>query len=414
LSKFIYGIDFGTSNSVLAILDTEKNEVVKTIGENSIIYFKDEKELYIGKLAIQKYIQNNQQGRLLKSIKTLLPQPNFTFTYIFGKKYTAEDLIVLILSYLKKQADEFVGEDIQEVVMGRPVVFSEDKEKDQLAEKRLLNATRKAGFEKIWFQYEPIAAGFLYEQSIQKPELVLIGDFGGGTSDFTLMKLKNSRVSQGQRKEDILKTGGIHIGGDDIDAAIMWNKLVPYFGYGLKYDSYGKSLDLPVHIFRTLCEWEQMAFLKEGNLRRSLDTYYLYTNRNEAIQRLMTLIDKNLGFSLFQSIEKAKINLSDAAKSEIHFHHYNIEIDELLVLDELNRFIQPDIQKIETFILNFMKSLSISTGEINNIFLTGGTSSLSAVRSIFERIFSKEKLREGDNFNSVAQGLALSYNFLKT
>jgi hypothetical chaperone protein len=157
-----------------------------------------------------------------------------------------------------------------------------------------------------------------------------------------------------------------------------------------------------------------MAFLKEGNLRRSLDTYYLYTNRNEAIQRLMTLIDKNLGFSLFQSIEKAKINLSDAAKSEIHFHHYNIEIDELLVLDELNRFIQPDIQKIETFILNFMKSLSISTGEINNIFLTGGTSSLSAVRSIFERIFSKEKLREGDNFNSVAQGLALSYNFLKT
>jgi hypothetical chaperone protein len=414
LSKFIYGIDFGTSNSVLAILDTEKNEVVKTIGENSIIYFKDEKELYIGKLAIQKYIQNNQQGRLLKSIKTLLPQPNFTFTYIFGKKYTAEDLIVLILSYLKKQADEFVGEDIQEVVMGRPVVFSEDKEKDQLAEKRLLNATRKAGFEKIWFQYEPIAAGFLYEQSIQKPELVLIGDFGGGTSDFTLMKLKNSRISQGQRKEDILKTGGIHIGGDDIDAAIMWNKLVPYFGYGLKYDSYGKSLDLPVHIFRTLCEWEQMAFLKEGNLRRSLDTYYLYTNRNEAIQRLMTLIDKNLGFSLFQSIEKAKINLSDAAKSEIHFHHYNIEIDELLVLDELNRFIQPDIQKIETFILNFMKSLSISTGEINNIFLTGGTSSLSAVRSIFERIFSKEKLREGDNFNSVAQGLALSYNFLKT
>lgn len=414
MSKFIYGIDFGTSNSVLAILDTEKNEVVKTIGENSIIYFKDEKELYIGKLAIQKYIQNNQQGRLLKSIKTLLPQPNFTFTYIFGKKYTAEDLIVLILSYLKKQADEFVGEDIQEVVMGRPVVFSEDKEKDQLAEKRLLNATRKAGFEKIWFQYEPIAAGFLYEQSIQKPELVLIGDFGGGTSDFTLMKLKNSRISQGQRKEDILKTGGIHIGGDDIDAAIMWNKLVPYFGYGLKYDSYGKSLDLPVHIFRTLCEWEQMAFLKEGNLRRSLDTYYLYTNRNEAIQRLMTLIDKNLGFSLFQSIEKAKINLSDAAKSEIHFHHYNIEIDELLVLDELNRFIQPDIQKIETFILNFMKSLSISTGEINNIFLTGGTSSLSAVRSIFERIFSKEKLREGDNFNSVAQGLALSYNFLKT
>jgi len=413
LSKYIYGIDFGTSNSVLAILDTNRNEIVKTIQENSILYFKDEKDLFIGKQAIQNYIQNNQQGRLLKSVKTLLPQPNFTFTYIFGKKYTAEDLVVLILSYLKKQADEFLGEDIKEVVMGRPVVFSEDLEKDRLAEKRLLNATKKAGFEKIWFQYEPIAAGFLYEQSIQKPELVLIGDFGGGTSDFTLMRLKTSDIQSVHRKDDILKTGGIHIGGDDIDASIMWNKLVSYFGYGLKYDSYGKSLDLPVHIFRTLCEWEQMAFLKEGNLRRSLDTYYLYTNRNPAIQRLMTLIDKNLGFSLFQSIEKSKIDLSHADRSIIDFHHFSIDIDEELVLEELNKFIQPDIQKIEQFILNFMNSISISSGEINNIFLTGGTSSLSAVRSIFERIFSKDKLREGDNFNSVAQGLALSYNFLK-
>lgn len=412
MASHIYGIDFGTSNSVLAALNKDSKEIVKIDGESSVIYFHNSDEFFIGKAAVEKYVSHNMQGRLLKSIKTLLPQPGFTFTYIFGKKYTAEDLTCLILSHLKNKADAFLGENVKEVVLGRPVVFSDDPAKDKLAQKRLENAARKAGFEKIWFQYEPIAAGFLYEQSISHPEIVLIGDFGGGTSDFTLMRLDKAKATSAERKSDIVCTGGIHIGGDDFDASVMWHKLVPYFGYGLKYDNYGKKLDLPVHIFRTLCEWEQMAFLKEGNIRRSLNEYYHSTNKNPALQRLMLLIDNNLGFSLFQKIEKSKIELSEKGTADIIFHQDIIEINENIELQEFNQFISKDIQKIESFLTSFLEKCNTRTEEINHVFLTGGSCSLPAVTEIFRKKFNKQIIHSGDNFTSVAQGLALSYFYL--
>lgn len=410
MSSFIYGIDFGTSNSVLSILDTNKKEIVKTFRQSSLLYFKDNKQFFVGNESIQQYLTNNMNGRLLKSIKTLLPQSSFSFTYIFGKKFFAEDLVALVLSFLKNEADQFLGEDIKEVVLGRPVVFSEDPVKDKLAENRLLSAAKKAGFEKIWFQYEPIGAGFLYEQSIPKPETVLIGDFGGGTSDFTLMRLDKNNSTQKDRKCDIIKTGGIHIGGDDFDAAIMWNKLVPFFGYGIKYESFGKMLDLPVHVFRTLCEWEQMAFLKEGKIRKQLDTYYLYTNKNVALERLMSLIDNNLGFALFQTIEKSKIELSEKEKTEIHFNQSNINIQEVLEHEEFKRFTDQDIEKIDAFLENFLKS---TTTPVDKVFLTGGTSSLKGILELFRKRFSPEKIFSGDNFNSVAEGLAWSFYSIK-
>jgi hypothetical chaperone protein len=412
LTKHIYGIDFGTSNSVLAALNTGTKEIVRLNSQSSLIYFQDAGNIFIGNQAIEKYISNNMQGRLLKSIKTLLPQSSFSFTYIYGKKYTAEDLVSLILAFLKAEADRFLGEDVKELILGRPVVFSEDKECDKLAEKRLLMAAKKAGFEKIWFQFEPIAAGFLYEYSLEEPETVLIGDFGGGTSDFTLMQLDKNKIHLRDRRGDILKTGGVHIGGDDFDAGIMWNKLTPYFGYGLKYDSYGKMLDLPVHIFRTICEWEQMAFLKEGKIRKQLDNYYQYTNKNPALHRLMSLIDNNLGFSLFRTIEKAKISLSASEISGIDFNQADIEIREVLGLEEFNLFIEDEIHKIGMFLTKFLQEVHMDPEQIDHVFLTGGTSSSAAVMKIFNERFPHHKIHRGDNFNSVAQGLALSYFYL--
>ena len=409
MANHVYGIDFGTSNSVLAIVNTSSRQLVNTLSENSVIYFRDAETHYIGKQAVREYLEHNMQGRLLKSIKTLLPQPGFTFTYIFGKKYTAEDLVYLILSYLKRQADALIGEEVDEVVLGRPVVFSEEAAKDKLAEERLITAAKKAGFNKIRLQYEPIAAGFLYEQSVQKPETVLIGDFGGGTSDFTLMKLDRARQGQSDRRQDIIKTAGIHIGGDDFDSAVMWNKLTPYFGYGLKYESYGKMLDLPVHIFRTLCEWEQMAFLKEGRLRKSLDAYYLQTNKNAALLRLMQLIDNNLGFSLFQSIEKAKIELSANDHTPLQFTSGSISINDVLERQAFDACIQPDINRVDDFLDSFLTSAQTNTTDIDNVFITGGASSVAAVLAIFLKRFPSDKVHAGDNFNSVAQGLALSY-----
>lgn len=405
--KYIYGIDFGTSNSVLAILDADSRQIVKVFTESSLLYFSEGKECYIGEKAVLQYISNDMKGRLLTSIKTLLPQTSFTFTYIQGKKYTPQDLVALILIELKKKADDFLGTQVSEVVLGRPVVFSEDPQKDAAAEKRLLEAAGKAGFTNIFLQYEPIAAGFQHEQSISKQETVLIGDFGGGTSDFTLMRLGNP--TQQDRKTDIIRTGGVHVGGDDFDSAIMWHKLVPYFGYGLYYESGGKMLEIPVHIFRTLCQWEQMAFLKEGNLRKKLDVYYSYTNKAPSIQRLLDLIDLNLGFSLFQSIEKSKTGLSDNALSHIHFQKASIFIDETLELSEFDRYTNKEVQIIEGFLEQFLAAEGIKAEKIDHVFLTGGSSQLLSIRALFLKKFDPRIIRTGDNFNSVAQGLALSY-----
>ena len=407
--KYIYGIDFGTTNSVLAVLDVQTREIVKVFKESSLLYFNNSKDCFTGDEAISQYISNNMQGRLLKSVKTLLPQSAFTFTYIYGKKYTPEDLVSLILSILKSRADEFTGADVSEVVLGRPVVFSEDPIKDAIAEKRLLNAAKKAGFEKIWFQYEPIAAGFMHEQSLDKPETVLIGDFGGGTSDFTLMRLGNKKTGFQDRREDILNTGGLHIGGDDFDAAIMWHRLVSCFGYGLTYESFGKMLEIPVHIFRTLCQWEQMAFLKEGTLRKRLDTYYIYTNKHPSIKRLMNLIDLNLGFSLFQSIEKTKISLSSNDRVHLPFDSEDIKIDEIILQSEFNDYISKEVQQVAEFLDNFMEKQGEEVNQIDHVFLTGGSSLIEAIYEIFVKEFGAGKIKRGDNFNSVAQGLAWSY-----
>jgi hypothetical chaperone protein len=411
MSKYIYGIDFGTSNSVLAILNTANGEIVKIFKESSLLYF-DQTHCSIGEKAIRDYIGNNMKGRLLKSVKTLLPQSSFSYTYIFGKKYTAEDLVARILIELKQMADAFVREEVKELVLGRPVVFSDDILKDQIAEKRLLKAAEQAGFNQIHLQYEPIAAGFLYEQTLSKEETVLVGDFGGGTSDFTLMKLGKTRTSYTNRSGDILKTGGIHTGGDDFDADIMWHKLVQYFGYGIQYESSGKMLDLPVHIFRTLCQWEQMAFLKEGQLRKKLDVYYSYTNKNDAVKKLIEMIDNNLGFALFQAIEKSKINLSEQTESKIIFKQGNIQIDQTISRKEFSDFTHVNVKKVEMFLDKFLKESGTTVEMIDSVFITGGSSLLEPIQHIFLERFGAQKMQSGDNFNSVALGLALSHQYL--
>jgi hypothetical chaperone protein len=225
------------------------------------------------------------------------------------------------------------------------------------------------------------------------------------------MRLGKDKMKSGDRKTDIIHTGGIHIGGDDFDAQIMWNKLVPYFGYGLKYDSMGKMLDLPVHIFRTLCEWEQMAFLKEGKIRRKLDEYHRYTDYNPAINRLIFFIDNNLGFSMFQDIEKAKIKLSSETMAEIIYEKSLIDIKVEIALDEFNQFIDKELNKIDSFISTFLEEAKLKAEDVDNVFITGGTSSIGAVAGIFNKKFTKEKIHSGDNFNSVALGLALSYYY---
>ena len=416
MSKYIYGIDFGTTNSAISIIDTTTNEIVKTFNESSLIYFpqpeerRSELQYFVGKEAIEQYVTNNMHGRFMKSIKRVLPRSGFKETRIFGKKYTAEDLVSLILKYLKTKADNYINSEVKRAVFGRPVVFDENPEKDNLAQQRLLKASKLAGFEEVAFQMEPIAAAFTYERLIKKSETVLVADLGGGTSDFTLMKLNPKKLNQTERKDDIIGQGGIYIGGDNFDSAIMWNKGTPHFGRGLTYKDFDTVVELPKSLFLNICSWEKMNFFDTLRLKNALDKFYFLTGNNSRFQNLRTLVKNNLGYSIFQSIEKAKIELSQLETVNFTYSSHEIEIEEPISISEFsNEIVGNDIAKIRTYLLDFLSKSDIKNDTIDTVFMTGGTSLVKPIRDFIIDLFGEEAVKSGDNFNSVANGLAYSH-----
>ena len=415
MSDIIYGVDFGTSNSAIAIMQDGKETIVHEESradntESSILFFPqwDTGVHHVGDEGVRQYIDSGMNGRLIQSIKSILPDPSFKFTWIHGERYEIEDLIALIIMHLKIKADKSIDQKITKAVFGRPALFSENPEEDKIAEERLRAAAHKAGFDEVHFQLEPIAAAFSYEMKISKPETVLVADLGGGTSDFTIMRLDPQKIHLKDRKADMLATGGIHIGGNDLDAQIMWHKLVHHFGYGARYKTWNKWLELPVHIFRRLCEWERIPFLKARDTQEMLRRFLRSTDNKEAVARLITLIEKDLGFSLFKAIEKTKKNLSSHDSSVIDFDKSDITIHEPLILDEFNQLIYEQVVKIDEYLSSFMSKASISTKDIDTVFITGGSSLVPSLRNIFAGKFGKNKIRSGDTFTSVASGLALS------
>ncbi|WP_435356200.1 Hsp70 family protein [Emticicia sp. SJ17W-69] len=420
MSKFIYGIDFGTTNSALAILDTDSNHLVKLFTIPSLLFFPEPtkpKEIVIptvGNDAISLYVQNRMRGRFMKSIKKVLPNKSFIDTKIGSKSYRAEDLVALILIHLKKMADDFIGENITTAVIGRPVVFDENPEKDALAQERLSKAAKIAGFEDFFFQMEPIGAAFTYERQITKQELVLVADFGGGTSDFSLMQLNPDAIHKADRQADMLAQGGIYIGGDSFDSDIMWTKGTPHFGRGVKEEfTPGKPLDLPLSYFHNICSWERMNFLDSLRMRISIAKSYNFSGKDYRVKNLQTLIEDNLGYVLFKQIEKVKIDLTVIDNAVFEFNEHEISINEPISIQELqDEIIDKNVEKIENYLQEFLDLNKINNKDIDVVFMTGGTSMVRPLRNIFMKRFGENNIKSGDNFNSVAMGLAYSYKML--
>ena len=415
MSKFLYGIDFGTTNSVLSIFDEEKKEIIETISIPSILYFSDSYspskplEYCVGKEAIEAYINEGMKGRFMKSIKRVLPRSNFIETRIHNKSFTASSLITLILKELKERADKIIGYDCQKAIIGRPVFFDEISSNDDLAQKRLLKAAEGAGLREIRFQYEPIGAAFAYEKTITKKEKVLVADIGGGTTDLTLIELDPLKTNDKDRKSDILATGGIYIGGDSFDSAFMWDKGTPYFGRGVTYESMpGKVIDVPPSFFHNICTWEQMNFFNGLKVQNDLRKYYCYTKENESLKKLITLTENNLGYSIFQSIEKTKIELSNKTHSSFSYHNFDIDIETPIPLEDYNQIIEKNINKIDEYLDVFLAKNNVKHDSIDTLFLTGGTSMVSAIQVLFRKKFPTLAIKSDDNFISVAKGLAYS------
>lgn len=421
MSKFLYGIDFGTTNSALSIYDEEKKEILNTIMIPSLIYFPsttaiNEAKYVIGENAIKSYLSDGMKGRFIKSIKQILSRSSFTETRIQNKRYNASDLVTLILKELKERADKIIGQDCQKAVIGRPVFFDDDNTmKDTLAQNRLSKAAENAGFSEVRFQFEPIGAAFAYEKTITHKEKVLVADLGGGTTDFTYLILDPAKVGSKDRKNDMMATGGIYIGGDSFDSAFMWEKGTPYFGKNTIYEATpGKPLTVPKSLFANICSWDKMNFFNGLRIQKDIEDYYYYSGKDAQFKNLITLIENNLGYSVFQAIEKTKIGLSSETTANFTYRNLGITIDEEISLATYNGIIEKDITRINAYLNEFLTTNNINPLEIDSLFLTGGTSMVSSVQGLFKTKFPHLKINSGDNFKSVAKGLAYSGYLFET
>lgn len=415
MSTYVYGIDFGTSNSSITIWDIEKRALVRDPRiagvESSFMYFpytlRRDPPL-IGDAAKLRYVQDRMRGRFFQAIKTILPNRTFTETIVNNQPFVLEDLITFFLRYLKAKADEVTRQDVKRVVMGRPAVFSTEPEEDQLAQDRLHMAARLAGFEEIHFQFEPIAAAFAYEARISQPERVLVGDFGGGTSDFTVVQLDPRRQGLTDRAGDILATGGLPVAGNKYDSATMWHKLTPKFGRGATYESFGKCLEVPDTLHRQICQWDQIVFLRSAPKLDLIWRLARLSSDPAAFERLESLVKDNQGFAIFQMIEGAKIALTTQDAAPLRFTHPRIPLDEQLTLAEFDRNSADLTSAIAGHLDRFLADARIDPASVETVFLTGGTSFIRSLRTEFTSRFGTAKIRDGGEFTSVGDGLALS------
>jgi hypothetical chaperone protein len=418
----IFGIDFGTSNSALSVnidgrvslLDVDRENPISN-SLKSILYFLKEDgrtKSYVGYEGVKAYIENEADGRYMQSIKTFLPTA-FEKTTIYGKSYTLEELIALFLKVMKQRGQEIIKQEVSDLVLGRPVIFSEDKDRDNIAQERLTRAAKIAGFKNICFQLEPIAAALAYENTLEagKEQIVLVGDFGAGSSDFTIYKAGNHGGGNTARDRDILSVGGVYIGGDIFDSEIMKEKVAVHYGKNVQAKSMWSDnlFGLSPLVIRKLMQWHLIPQLR---LPRTLDNIKELKVRagfqdKKLLENLENLIHANYGYLLFRAIETTKCELSAKKESHIKFKDYGICIDELLSRREFEGFINDKVSSLNDCIDSTLADAALSCSDIDVVFLTGGSSYIPLIRDLFETRVGRDKIRSADAFTSVAYGLGL-------
>ena len=417
--QIVFGIDFGTTNSALSVYRNGAVEIVAVDGTGrsedlmrSVLYFSEENEIYAGSDAIRHYVDDGAAGRFMQSIKTFLPNTSFVSTELFGKRYTIDDLVAIILRKLKACGEEHVGCSVDSVVLGRPVLFSTDAAKDSVAQQRLEKAARKAGFKNIWFQYEPVAAALAFEDSLLpgQERVVFIGDFGGGTSDFSVIRVKGGAFDRSDRRSDVLSMGGVYVAGDKFDSQVMWDKVAYYFGRYSRYKTMGKDdwVNVPKGIIYTLCQWHRIPMLRSRKTREQIRVIKGTTDDLHAIEHLENIISDNYGFFLFQAIEKAKCDLSSMDKALIQFTERDLCISEEMSKHEFECINAENFTQIADCIDDVVARSGVLPAQIDSVFLTGGTSRIPYIQDMFVKRFGQNKLENRNAFTSVVHGLGSS------
>jgi hypothetical chaperone protein len=418
------GLDFGTTNSAVALavagqpprLARFPTAAGETETFRSILFFeggrprhRNAETAFAGPSAIEHYLEASHKGRFLQSLKAYLGDASFTGTIVGGRQRTLESLIALILQKLLAGATASLGPLPDRVVVGRPVHFTDARSAgdDALALSRLRTALQLAGITDPVFEFEPVAAAYAYQQSIGKPETVRIADFGGGTSDFSLLSLTpNAATHAGEIQ--ILGNDGLAFAGDVFDRAIVRHAVAPRLGKGSHYVSWpDKQLPMPDWVYAKLERWHYLSFLKSSTTIEMIERVQSTSDAPQEIAALLNLIDGDLGYELHAHVNRTKMELSSASHSEFHFDLFPIAIDWHATRTEFTDWIQPQLDGIAATVDALLAASAVTPDAVDRVFLTGGSSFVPAVRDIFSRTFGLDKLAGGNELTSVATGLAL-------
>ena len=420
------GIDFGTTNSSIALATGDgRVELVsfpfkgeETPSFRSVLYLEQmhgtsgarRVHSLSGPAAIHRYLEAEEKGRLIQSLKSHLSSRSLTGTEIFGRRHRLEDLICRMLKDLRMAAETQFGKPIRSATVGRPVRFvgADTQEDDDFAAMRLREAFMLAGFEHVEFEFEPIAAAYAYESTLDRDELILIGDFGGGTSDFSLLRVGPGVRKRGRTPEDLLGNSGVGLAGDAFDARIVRKLVSPALGSNSEARSLNKLLPaVPAWIYANLERWHYLSFLRTNNVREILKSARIRALEPEKIEALIALIDEDLGYQLHQAVQQVKFELSREPKAEFHFRDGSLDLHIPIPRSDFEKWIEDDLRAIERCIDGLLETSGIHPGKVDRVFLTGGSSFVPAVRRIFATRFGEPRISSGNEFTSVAHGLAL-------
>jgi hypothetical chaperone protein len=432
------GIDFGTSNSGVAVSDGQsvrvlpidpKNEIPGVV--KTILYITRDDKTYIGQEAVELYYRHNinrprrfvkkkageleyrgadlfyvtdvyvyvdelQPGRLLQFIKTALRSDRFEGTQIFDRYYSVVEITALYLKVLKQRAEALLGEPIQGVTLGRPVMFAHTPDRDRRAEDMLRQAAGGAGFKQVRFELEPVAAALHYERSIDRPQTALVFDFGGGTLDITILRLGDPH------RREVYASGGIDIAGTDFDRAIIQKRILPHFGRG--------QVEADPHInelISAVADWMALPDLSTPTVRGRLERAILAGTAPARLKALEALIFNDLAFSFYNAVERAKIALSSQGVTLIELENKDIDLWELYTRAQFEHDIADHRSRIEQVLLETIAASGFEPEQIDVVVKTGGSSGIPLFSGMLGSIFGEGRVKSSDTFSSVTAGLAI-------
>ena len=373
----------------------------------SAVFFamEESQPVLYGRAAVEEYLDGTP-GRLMRSLKSLLGSSLMQETTTIGaRNIVYADIVMLYLRMLRERAGAATGRALDAVVLGRPVRFDDDdRERDREAERTLAACAREAGFRHVEFQFEPIAAAFDYERTIEREEAVLIVDVGGGTADFTVIRLSPERRERVSRADDVLANDGIHIAGTDFDSRLNMAWVMPALGY----KAIGpKGLVVPSLVYFDLSTWHRINLIYAPRFLGTLRELQAFFTDLAPYERLMRVVDQRLGHLLLGRTEHAKIELSAAERTLVDLNVIETGLAAPARQRELIDLLADQLAQLVRVGTKTVAAAGLTPAQISTVYFTGGSSGMAALREAFGAAFKGSRVVVGDLFGSVVSGLGL-------